>query len=175
MNKGSEVVHAESNCVQLNKDYVSFLKDCSLKNARGRMRLCAHQSVEDLLHEMIIVHERQAYVRPHRHLGKSESVHIIEGEVDVVLFDEKGDLIRVVEMGEFASDKTFYYRSSGHEFHTLIIRSDVLVFHEVTNGPFCREDTEFAQWSPTEEDPEGQRLFLEQLHLEVWKYFERLK
>ena len=57
-------------------------------------------------------------------------------------------------MGELRSGKTFYYRLSEPIFHTLIIRSEILVFHEITQGPFLREQTEFAEWAPEVYDPE---------------------
>ena len=88
---------------------------------------------------MLIVHERGAYVRPHKHPAKTESTHIIEGLVDVVLFEDDARIERVISMGDYASGRAFYYRMDVPVFHTLIIRSDVLVFHETTNGPFERK------------------------------------
>jgi hypothetical protein len=37
-------------------------------------------------------------------------------------------------------------------FHTLIIRSDVLVVHEITNGPFRPTATVFADFAPEDSD-----------------------
>jgi hypothetical protein len=62
-------------------------------------------------------------------------------------------------MGDYASGRKFYYRSDAQAYHTLIIRSDVLVFHETTQGPFRREDTVFATWAPEDGDLEGRRAF----------------
>jgi hypothetical protein len=49
-------------------------------------------------------------------------------------------------------------------FHTLLIRSDVLVFHETTDGPFDRRDTAFAPWSPEDRDVEAANAFMSGLH-----------
>jgi hypothetical protein len=49
----------------------------------------------------------------------------------------------------------------------LIVRSDVLVVHETTNGPFRPEETEFAPWAPDETDEAGQTLFLDRLEKEI--------
>jgi cupin fold WbuC family metalloprotein len=125
--------------------------------------LCAHGGPEDRLHEMLIVHERSAYVRPHRHPGKTESTHIIEGLVDVVVFDDDGRIASVIRMGDYASGRTFYYRMAAPVFHTLIIRSDVLVFHETTNGPFDRRDTVFAPWAPQDGDVNAVSTFMADL------------
>jgi hypothetical protein len=53
-------------------------------------------------------------------------------------------------MGEFHSGKKFFYRLSGPIYHMLVIRSDFLIFHESTEGPFNREDTIFPEWAPDE-------------------------
>jgi len=112
---------------------------------------------------MLIVHAKNTYVRPHKHLNKSESFHIIEGSADVIIFNEEGSIIEVIEMGDFKSGKQFYYRLSEPYYHTLLIHCDFLVFHETTSGPFNRSDTVFASWSPSEEDTNGVNIFMESL------------
>ena len=147
-----EVLVASSPLVQLGRADIEALKQRALGNPRRRIRICAHPDTADRLHEMLIVHTRGAYVRPHKHLQKSESVHIIEGEVNVVFFDDAGAVAEVVRMGDYGSGRKFYYRIGGPRYHTLLITSEFLVFHEVTNGPFRREDTVFAPWAPEEAD-----------------------
>ena len=61
------------------------------------------QQPGDRLHEMLIVHQRGAYVRPHKHPGKMESTHVVKGLVDVVLFDDDGSVRRTIRMGDYAS------------------------------------------------------------------------
>jgi cupin fold WbuC family metalloprotein len=111
-------------------------------------------------------------VRPHKHLGKPESFHVIEGIVDVIIFDECGDIREVIQMGNYGSDRVFYYRISTPIYHTLLIRSDILVFHETTTGPFNRVDTVFAPWSPEEIDSSGCALFTEKLLLLAENFFK---
>ena len=48
--------------------------------------------------------------------------------------------------------RPFYYRMSKPFFHTLLIRSDILVVHEITNGPFQKGETVFAPFAPDEAD-----------------------
>jgi cupin fold WbuC family metalloprotein len=155
-----EVLYSEESITTANLSDIDYLKQLSSRNARKRIRLCAHGGTDDRLHEMLIVHERGAYVRPHKHPGKSESTHIIEGLVDVVTFDDKGGVQSIIHMGDYASGRTFYYRMAFPMFHTLIIRSDVLVFHEITNGPFDRRDTVFAPWAPDDNDMQSIKIFM---------------
>jgi cupin fold WbuC family metalloprotein len=114
---------------------------------------------------MLIVHGRDCYVRPHKHLAKSEAFHVIQGVVDIVLLDEAGKVVEVIKMGDYASGRKFYYRLADPLYHTLLIRSDWLIFHEITNGPFKREDTIFAPWAP-EEGPAAER-YLQELNRQV--------
>jgi cupin fold WbuC family metalloprotein len=148
--ESAEVLYATERIVTVDARGIAELKRAAAGNPRRRIRLCAHAGVDDRLHEMLIVHTRDTYVRPHKHIGKSESFHVIEGEVDVVIFDDDGDVTEVIQMGTIASGRPFFYRIATPLFHTLLIRSAELVFHETTNGPFNRADTVFAPWAPDE-------------------------
>jgi cupin fold WbuC family metalloprotein len=148
-----EVAYSDDEIVSVRRTDLEALVEHSSHNPRRRVRLCAHGDPRQPLHEMLIIHERSAYVRPHRHPGKSESMHVIAGLVDVVIFDERGDITRVIGMGDYASGKTFYYRMAAPLFHTLLIRSDVLIFHETTDGPFKSGSSVFPEWAPDGADP----------------------
>ena len=161
--ESAEVRYATDAIVLVDGGDVADLKRAAEDNARRRVRLCAHHSRDDRLHEMLIVHTHDTYVRPHKHLGKSESFHIIEGDVDVVVFADDGGVAEVMRMGAFASGRPFYYRLAAPLFHTLLIRSDVLVFHETTSGPFSRADTVFAPWAPEDGDASAVRRYLADL------------
>ena len=87
---------------------------------------------------MIIVFHRGAVIRPHRHRGKTESYHIIFGELDIVRFDDEGLPTRIVSMGKLASGKTLVYRQNRPIWHSVIIRSEYAAIHEVTNGTLPR-------------------------------------
>jgi cupin fold WbuC family metalloprotein len=80
------------------------------------------------------------------------------------MFDDEGRIEDVIRMGDYASGRTFYYRIAAPIFHTLIIRSDVLVFHEITNGPFDRRDTVFAPWAPDDGDVNSVSNFMADLN-----------
>lgn len=158
-----EVLFATKETVLVSGHDVGTLKEEAAGNRRKRVRLCAHNSVEDNLHEMFIIHAKDTYVRPHKHRGKIESFHVVEGTVDVVVFDDDGNIEQVTRMGDYQSGLPFYHRISEPAFHTLLITSDVLVFHEVTNGPFDRADLIFAPWSPEEGDLESAVEYMGQL------------
>jgi cupin fold WbuC family metalloprotein len=146
------VFYNTDDIAEVSPDWYERLKLNALGAKRKRSRLCLHRGDDDVLHEMIIVFHRDAVVRPHRHRGKTESYHIIFGELDIVLFDDDGRPTRIVSMGDLASGKTLVYRQSTPIWHSVIIRSEYAAIHEVTNGPFRVEENEFAPWSPEEDN-----------------------
>ena len=162
-----EVLVADDKIGKVKRQDIEIMKKRAVNNQRRRIRLCAHSNVDDTLHEMLIVLAKSTYIRPHKHLGKSESLHAIEGIVDVVVFDENGNITEVIQIGDYPSGRSFYYRMSAPYYHTLLIRSDFLVFHETTNGPFKRSDTIFAPWAPDESDTTAGKAFMEELSRSV--------
>jgi cupin fold WbuC family metalloprotein len=167
-----EVFIAEDAIVRLGDAEIGFLKKQARISPRKRARICAHKTNDDALHEMVIVISADSYIHPHRHVGKSESFHIVEGEVDVAVFDDDGKLAEVIQLGAPASGRCFYYRLSESAFHTLLIRSDYLIVHEVTNGPFDRDRTVLASFAPTEDREAEARAYMQQVSTQVAQYLQ---
>lgn len=167
----NEVYVAHDPIVILGDEDLAFIKEKALESPRHRARICAHEYSEDPLHEMFIALSKEAYVRPHRHQQKSESFHIIEGIVDVVLFEDDGQIHQIISMGPVNTGRACFYRLNNSRFHTLIIRSEILVMHEVTNGPFNHQLNEYALFSPSEGDIELVAKYSRQLAQQI----DRLK
>lgn len=151
-----EVYHSKEDFFSLSKKDISKLISLAKKTNRNRVRYCSHSSSQEILHEMFIVHPKGAYVRPHKHIDKIESMLVIDGEVDYIMFDNDGNVDEIVEMGGVESKKSFYQTIRQDKFHTLIIKSEWLVFLEITNGPFDKKNTIFPNWSPL--DSEGRKI-----------------
>jgi cupin fold WbuC family metalloprotein len=155
-----DVYVADGPVVTLTPRDVDRLKALAGVTPRRRARLCAHRATTDAIHEMLIVLDAATYVRPHRHRNKSESFHVVEGSMSVVLFGEDGQVRRAIHLGDYASGRPFYYRLAEPTYHTVLVESSVAVIHETTNGPFSRAETEFAPWAPADEDAEAGRRYL---------------
>lgn len=162
-----EVLYPGEPIVRVDADFIKSMKTQADANTRERIRLCAHREEGDDVHEMIIVHRAGAYVRPHKHLNKSESFHIIEGEADVVIFDDEGEVIEIIAMGAYSSGRHFYYRLTDPFYHTLLVRSEYVVFHEVTRGPFVRTETVFPSWAPEERNNQAFKSFVDRLAAKI--------
>ena len=74
-----EVLYPDEPIVTLARADAAQFGLAAAANDRHRMRLCAHDSPENTLHEMIVALTNDAYVRPHKHFNKAESFHVIEG------------------------------------------------------------------------------------------------
>ena len=158
-----EIFYTDNELSVITRTEMEFLKKKCLQNPRQKIRICTHKDPQDKLHEMFIVHTKSAYVRPHKHINKSESVHVIEGAVDIIVFDEAGEILDVIKMGDYASGRAFYYRMEKDFYHTFIIKSDFLIFHETVNGPFSKNDTFFPAWAPLEEEVEKRSEYIHRL------------
>jgi cupin fold WbuC family metalloprotein len=144
-----EVFMATDEVVRFDTRYTEFVKQSANKNERGRARICAHRGPLDTLHEMLIAIRSDSYIRPHRHHQKIESFHLVDGSVDVVIFNDDGGISDVVEL---SINGNFYYRLDSFRYHTLLIHSPMLVIHETTDGPFDLKMSDFASFSPVEGD-----------------------
>ena len=94
-----EVFVTERDITTVGPQEIAALKAIAASNPRKRARLCAHPGVGDRLHEMLIVHVGRPYVAPHKHPNKSESYHMIEGRLAIVVFDDRGTAVETTRMG----------------------------------------------------------------------------
>lgn len=159
----SEVYSSSESFFQIDKINIDLLIEKAKKTSRKRVRFCSHPSPNESVHEMFIVHPKDAYVRPHKHLNKAESMLIIEGKVDFLTFNDNGELRKKVSMGDYNSGLPFYNSTRSDEFHSMIIHSEWLVFLEITKGPFNKKDTVFARWSPKENDIQNITKFMDSI------------
>ena len=162
-----EVYIAEDSIVQIDSGEMTTLKEQAGRNSRHRVRVCAHKNAQDRLHEMLIVLTEKVYIRPHKHLNKTESFHVIDGTATVVFFNDDGGIEEVIRIGDSRSGKPFYFRNDDARYHTQIITSGCLAFHEITNGPFNPADTVFAPWAPDEADIAAVAAYREKLARQV--------
>ena len=163
-----EVFFAADEVVTVSRGDLDLVRDAADGSDRHRARVCAHQNPEDALHEMIVVLKRNAYMIPDKHLVKVESYHVIEGVADVILYDADGEITDVVRIGDYASGLPFYFRvRSPNFYHSLIIRSEALVYHETATGPFRKSDTVIPPWAPAETDDAGKTAYMREIERRV--------
>ena len=116
-----------------------------------RSRICIHSSKKDLVQEMIICAFKNSFMPPHKHSElKSESYHIIEGKMDLYIFNDEGKVVDLINLKKNNSknDSIFYYRSNNPNFwHMPVVKSKVCLFHEIFSGPFIKKkNIIFPKW-----------------------------
>ena len=115
--------------VEINRETIKSLKLSAEKAPRDRYRFCLHKSPEHLTNEMLIVANRMAYFRPHRHpTGIDESYFIIEGNMVVFIFNDLGEVIRIIDMGDYRSNLTVLYRLCSNLWHLPVPVSEKVVY-----------------------------------------------
>ena len=100
----------------------------------------------------LLLFQKKTYIRPHKHINKSESLHVIEGSAEVVFFDDKGKIKKIISLSNLSSGSCFYYRIDKPIFHTFLVKSNLFIFHEVTQGPFKKSETIYPYWAPEEKN-----------------------
>jgi cupin fold WbuC family metalloprotein len=149
-----EVHYATDRIVNVGADDVRFLLEDASRQPRRRMRVCAHRDTEEPMQEMFIAFTGDSYLRPSLH-HKDESLQVLEGRGTYLFFNEAGQVVDRVHLGDYESGLAFYCRIPRGTWHALVVESDVMLIHEITEGPFDRADTEFAPWTPEEQDTEA--------------------
>tara|TARA_B100000989_G_C19530396_1_gene469365 strand:- start:1226 stop:1759 length:534 start_codon:yes stop_codon:yes gene_type:complete len=147
------------NITQLNNKDLNLLKKNISKNNATGSRICIHTSIKDKIQQMILFHPKGSYIRPHKSASNEESYMILNGEMDVILFDNIGKIKRKIELGDLKSKKIFFFRMKKSLFRTMIIKKDT-IFLEVKKGPFVKnKSTIYADWSPKKNDRKKLKTF----------------
>ena len=147
--------------VSIDDEIVEQLLAVSKQNGHCDARICLHSGPESNFHEAIILQHRGHYYRPHIHLNKGESCHIIRGKVCFFVFNDDGTVADRQVVGEKGS---MMYRAGVERWHTVIPMTDYAVYHESKPGPYLRNrDSVFADWAPDGLDPKEASRYTEYL------------
>jgi len=135
----------------LSADRLQLLVKEALESPTGRSRICLHRSVNDLVQNSIIAVTSKCYFQPERHpVGMPECYQVIQGILEVYLWDEQANFLRVISLGEAGSSAPSIYQLSSPLWHTIMVPEGVAVFRETRPGPFDKQrDVEHAPWAPT--------------------------
>lgn len=161
------VFYMDEDIVEVGSKQLESLKIAAKNSTLRRSRLCLHRNTSDQVQEMVIAFCKDSYVRPHRHINKSESFHIIDGELIVVFFNNDGHVTKKIEMGPVESSKIFIYRLNSSIWHTIIPISDYVLLHETTAGPFVKSEADYPEWAPKDVDLIEVKKFLKNVAINL--------
>lgn len=131
--------------VRIDKALLAELRDLGRE---ANVRVCLHKGPESDHHDMVILAHPDRYYRPHRHEGKSECFHVIDGVLGIFVFAEDGTVLEACRLGPHD-----LYRVEVGQYHAVMPLSQPVIFHENTPGPFQPGDSQFAEWAPDGADP----------------------
>ena len=142
----STVIRNNQDTIYIDRKKLEELKILAQKDPNKRARICLHKDDGEMIQEMIIAFCKDSYIRPHRHIDKSESYHIIEGRIEIIFYNDNGIEIDKVVLSDKMDEHPFLFRISNSDWHTVVPKSDFVIIHEVTKGPFNKNSSEFADW-----------------------------
>lgn len=154
-----DILRSAVECPAADDRLIAELKSRASRSPRRRARWCAHPGDDSAAQEMLIVLCRDVCIAPHRHPGRVETLCVFEGRARAWFFNERGDVVRCLEMTPTSEGGCFFYRTNPREYHTLELLTEFFVFVETTLGPFNPASTEFAPFRPREETPGAYAAF----------------
>jgi cupin fold WbuC family metalloprotein len=111
---------------------------------------------------MVIRLEYNSYIAPHRQLDKSKSYIQLKGKMYLLFFNEFGELHEATLLGAWGKE-TSIVRFDASVWHTILPIRGATVYVESIQGPYKLNGTDFADWAPPVNDPNGCNWLEEQL------------
>lgn len=125
--------------VTISKNEIRAMIKWSKNHANRDLRLCLHKEKNDRFHQMIILLHRGSNHRQHKE-NREESYHMIQGRMEVILFDNGSIKKRIV----LDPKDTPVYRMAAHTWHSTVPLTPIVIFHEAKLGPYSRSDITYA-------------------------------
>jgi cupin fold WbuC family metalloprotein len=125
------------------------------KNApRLRANLNVHKTLEAGVQRLFIATEPGTYIRPHRHPqpDKWEFFVILEGQIDLLIFDQDGNVLQRVSM---TPSSTRAVEVPANVWHTYVCMRTGTMALEIKQGAYIQPtEKDFASWAPAENTDE---------------------
>jgi len=142
---------------------IESLKASAETSPTRRFRLCLHRSTDEPVQEMVVVHCRDNYSRPHAH-GAPLTYLVLEGRLRVLLFDDGGKVTRAIDLLPFGAGGDFVLRIEAGRWYMPVCLTPQVIFYERKTGVFRRDESNlWAPWSPAEDDASGIAAFRDRL------------
>jgi cupin fold WbuC family metalloprotein len=106
------------------------------KNERLRMNHNIHNDLNDPINRMLNALEPGTVMPVHRHLHphKNESIIVLRGEVDVLLYDDGGQLTESITLNPAKGN--YGIEIPGEVWHNMHVKEKGTVIFEVKEGPY---------------------------------------
>ena len=141
--KNERVYYAKDNPFCISRQQMFILKSLASIKEIPVFRICMHTNDSADIHEMLMIHTKPTQVGPLKQLKTSLSYHIIEGELTIELYDEKGIKLKeyIVSNNNLNEKSLTSIRLNAKQFRSVSSVSSFAIFLEVCSGPFQDSDT----------------------------------
>lgn len=122
---------------------------------RRRANLNVHDGLDASVQRLFIATEPQSYMRPHRHPEphKWEFFVVLEGRIDLLIFDEVGHVIQRTPM---SPTTTRAVEIQPNTWHAYVCMQPGTVALEVKEGAYIpTPEHHFGPWAPAENTPDA--------------------
>jgi cupin fold WbuC family metalloprotein len=128
----------------------------SQASPRRRKNRNFHPADDHPAHRLLNAMQPDSYIPPHRHLDpdKDETFVVLRGQLGVLLFDDAGNVARVLKVG--AGGTAMGVDIPHGTWHTAVALAPDTVFLEAKAGPYLPfTAAEKAPWAPPENSVEA--------------------
>lgn len=136
-------------------DRLSELAHSAAESDRLRTHLNVHEQLDANVQRLFVATEPDTYMRPHRHpeAHKWEFFVVLEGAIDLLIFDEDGTLLERIEM---SPDRTRAVEVPPNVWHAYVCQKPGTLALEIKEGAYIpTPEQDFAPWSPAEKSAEA--------------------
>ncbi len=144
--RGPGILYARQPLTFFGSSDIAVVTDEARRSPSRRARICAHQQPGDRQHVMLIAVCADSFLIPQRHIGRSETLQVIEGHGRLALFGGDGEILDVVPLTAPGGGGSFFCNMPQDLFHALVVDSPEMIYVETTLGPFDRATTVDAPW-----------------------------
>ena len=126
------------------------LSTLAKSSERQRAHLNVHETLDASVQRLFIATEPNTYIRPHRHVQahKWEFFTVLNGEMDFLLFDEEGNIVKRIALGD---QNIRSIEVQPNQWHSYVCKKSGTVALEIKEGAYIPSAPEdFAPWSPAE-------------------------
>lgn len=135
---------------QVSTERLVALTDEAKGSPRKRSHLNTHPAPEAAVQRLFIALEPETYIRPHRHpqAEKWEFLVLIQGEIDLIIFDDDGAIIERIELSTSAVRTV---ELEPNTWHSYVCKEPDSIALEIKEGAYIPTAAgDFASWAPGE-------------------------
>ena len=158
--RGPGILYARAPLTFFGASDIALVAEEARRSPSRRARICAHQRPEDQQHVMLIAVCSDSFLIPQRHIGRSETLQVLQGRGRLALFRHDGEIQDVVTLTAPGEGGAVFCNMPPDMFHALVVDSAEIIYVETTVGPFDRATTVDAPWVNAGDHSEVQRANL---------------